>query len=77
MLTQIHQAAPRPSSGKAHSNPANQGHYEIRVLTPPAIEVDRDVEVLEKLENKHVKLKADIVLKNFAEEAYSNLKFNL
>ena len=58
-------------------NPHESRTYEIRVLTPPAIEVDRDVEVLEKLENKHVKLKADIVLKNFAEEAYSNLKLNL
>ncbi len=51
--------------------------YELRVLTPPAVEVDRDVEVLEKLENKHVKLKADIVIKNFAEEPYTNLKLNL
>ena len=51
--------------------------YELRVLTPPAVEVDRDIEVLEKLENKHVKLKADIVIKNFAEEPYTNLKLNL
>ncbi|RKY41197.1 MAG: hypothetical protein DRP85_06970 [Candidatus Makaraimicrobium thalassicum] len=51
--------------------------YELRVLTPPAVEVDRDMEVLEKLENKHVKLKADIVIKNFAEEPYTNLKMNL
>jgi len=51
--------------------------YELRVLTPPAVEVDRDIEVLEKLENKHVKLKADIVIKNFAEEPYTNVKLNL
>jgi len=51
-------------------NPHESRTYDIRVLTPPVIEVDRDVNVLEKLENKHVKLEAEIVLKNFAEEKY-------
>ncbi|RLG13705.1 MAG: hypothetical protein DRN71_04345 [Candidatus Nanohalarchaeota archaeon] len=55
-------------------NPHESRTYEIRVLTPPVIEVDRDVNVLEKLENKHVKLEAEIVLKNFAEEKYSNVR---
>ncbi|MFH1433027.1 MAG: hypothetical protein ABIG84_07475 [archaeon] len=58
-------------------NPQESRSYEIRVLTPPVVEVDRDIEILEKLEDKHVKLKADIVIKNFAEEPYSNLKLNL
>ena len=51
--------------------------YEIRVLTPPVLEIDRDIEVLEKLENRMVKLKMDIYLKNFAEEDYSNIILNL
>jgi hypothetical protein len=51
--------------------------YEIRVLTPPVMEIDRDVEVLEKLENKTVRLKMDIFLKSFAEENYSTVVFNL
>ncbi len=58
-------------------NPHESRSYELRVITPPVVEVDRDVEVLEKLPNKHVKLKADIVLKNFAEESYSNIRLNL
>lgn len=58
-------------------NPQESRSYELRVLTPPAAEVDRDIEVIEKLENKHVKLRADIVIKNFAQEPYTNLKMNL
>ena len=41
------------------------------------VEVDRDIEVLEKLENRRVKLKLDVFLKSFAEEEYSNLILNL
>jgi hypothetical protein len=51
--------------------------YEVRVLTPPVLEIDRDIEVLEKLENRMVKLKMDVYLKNFAEESYENLILNL
>lgn len=51
--------------------------YDITVLTPPILEIDRKVEVLEKLENKKVKLKTDIYLKNFAKEAYENIRLNL
>jgi len=51
--------------------------YEVRVLTPPILEIDRDIEVLEKLEEKMVKLKMDIYLKNFAEEEYENIILNL
>jgi len=58
-------------------NPHESRSYELRVITPPVVEVDRDVEVLEKLPDKHVKLKADIVLKNFAEEPYTNIRLNL
>ena len=58
-------------------NPHESRTYEIRVLTPPVIEVDRDVTVLEKLENKHVKLEADIVLKNFAEEKYPGVRMHV
>lgn len=51
--------------------------YDITVLTPPILEVDKKVEVLEKLENKKVKLKTDIYLKSFAKEAYRNIRLNL
>jgi hypothetical protein len=51
--------------------------YEVRILTPPVMEIDRDVQVLEKLENKMVKLKMDVFLKSFSEEPYSNLVLNL
>jgi hypothetical protein len=58
-------------------NPLETRAYEVRVLTPPVMEIDRDVEVMEKLENKMVKLKMDIFLKSFAEEPYSNIVLNL
>jgi len=57
--------------------PLETRSYELRILTPPVLEIDRDVEVLEKLENKKVKLKMDIYLKNFAEEPYENVILNL
>ena len=58
-------------------NPLETRAYELRVLTPPVLEIDRDIEVLEKLENRMVKLKMDIYLKNFAEEEYDNIILNL
>jgi hypothetical protein len=51
--------------------------YEVRVLTPPVLEIDRDIEVLEKVEERMVKLKMDVYLKNFAEEGYENIVLNL
>lgn len=58
-------------------NPLETRAYEARVLTPPVLEIDRDVEVLEQLEDRMVKLKMDVYLKNFAEEDYQNIIFNL
>jgi len=58
-------------------NPLETRSYELRILTPPVLEIDRDVEVLEKLERKKVKLKMDVFLKSFAEEDYSNVVLNL
>ena len=58
-------------------NPFETRTYEVRILTPPVMEIDRDVEVLDKLENKMVKLKMDVFLKSFAEEKYANLVLNL
>jgi len=58
-------------------NPLETRTYEVRILTPPVLEIDRDVEVLEKLDDKQVKIKTDIYLKNFAEEEYSNIRLNL
>lgn len=51
--------------------------YELRILTPPVMEIDRDVEVLEKMPDKRVKLKMDVFLKSFAEEDYENVVLNL
>jgi len=51
--------------------------YEFRILTPQVMEIDRDVEVLEKLPDKKVKLKMDIYLRSFAEENYENVVLNL
>jgi len=51
--------------------------YEIRVMTPPILEADRKVEVLEKLEDKKVKLKMDIYLKSFAKETYTGIKMRM
>jgi len=58
-------------------NPLETRTYEVRILTPPVLEVDRDIEVLEKLNDKQVKIKTDIYLKTFAEESYSDLRLNL
>ncbi|MCX6814907.1 MAG: hypothetical protein NTY20_04645 [Candidatus Aenigmarchaeota archaeon] len=58
-------------------NPFETRTYEVRILTPPVMEIDRDIEVLDKLENKMVKLKMDIFLKSFSEEKYLNLVLNL
>jgi len=57
--------------------PYETRNYEVRILTPPVIEVDRDVEVLGKLEEKKVKIKMDIYLKNFGKEKYKNVVLNL
>ncbi len=51
--------------------------FEIRVLTPPVMEIDRDIEVLEEMDDKMVKLKTDIYLKSFSEETYENVVLNL
>lgn len=51
--------------------------YEVTVLTPPILEIDRDVEVLEQLPEKKVRLKMDVYLKSFAEEDYENVLLNL
>jgi len=51
--------------------------YEISILTPPVMEIDRDVEVLEKIEEKLVKLKMDVYLKSFAKEDYTNIRLNM
>ena len=51
--------------------------YDISVLTPPVLEIDRDVEVLEQLPEKKVKLRMDIYLKSFAQEDYGNVVLNL
>lgn len=58
-------------------NPFENRNYEVVVLTPPILEIDRDVEVLEQLPNKKVRLKMDVFLKSFAKEEYRNVILNL
>jgi hypothetical protein len=67
----------KPMSWESSIGPFETRTYEVRVLTPPVMEIDRDVEVLDKLDNRMVKLKMDVFLKSFAEEPYSNLVLNL
>jgi hypothetical protein len=67
----------KPMSWGSTLNPFETRTYEVRVLTPPVVEIDRDIQVLDKLEGKMVKLKMDIFLKSFAEEPYSNIVLNL
>ncbi|MBW6451877.1 MAG: hypothetical protein K0B02_04055 [DPANN group archaeon] len=50
--------------------------YTIGVTTPPVITIDRNTEVIDKLEDKQVKIKTDIFLKNLAKEEYTNVKLN-
>ncbi len=58
-------------------NPFESRRYEIRILTPPILEVDRNVEVLEKLPQKKVKVMMDVFLKSFSKEKYENVALNL
>lgn len=58
-------------------NPFESRSYEVRTLTPPVMEVDRNVEVLEKLAMKKVKIMMDVFLKNFGKEGYENVVLNL
>ncbi|MFH1364565.1 MAG: hypothetical protein ABIH52_02820 [Candidatus Aenigmatarchaeota archaeon] len=51
-------------------NPLETRRYEVKVLTPPVTEVDRDVEVLEQLDDDTVKLKLDVFLKNLGGHEY-------
>jgi hypothetical protein len=57
--------------------PQETRSYEIKTFTPPILEIDRDVAVLEKVGNNMVKLKMDIFLKNFAKETYKNVVLNI
>jgi hypothetical protein len=51
--------------------------YDVRVITPPVVETDRDVEILGVLENKMVELRMSIFLRSLAAQDYSNVQFNL
>lgn len=51
--------------------------YEVRTLTPPVLEVNRDVEVLEEVEDDKVRVKMDVFLRNFAKEDYEDVVLNL
>jgi hypothetical protein len=57
--------------------PFETRNYEVNILTPPVLEIDRDVEVLEQLPEKKVRLKMDVYLKSFAQENYGNVILNL
>jgi len=57
--------------------PLETRNYDIRILTPPVLETDRDVEVIKKLEYKMVELKMSIFLRSLAMEDYENVAINL
>ena len=58
-------------------SPLENRNYEVTVLTPPVLEIDRDIEVMEQLPNKKVRLKMDVYLKSFAKTDYQNVILNL
>jgi hypothetical protein len=58
-------------------NPFENRNYEVVVLTAPVMEIDRDIEVLQQLDNKKVRLKMDVYLKSFSKENYQNVVLNL
>jgi hypothetical protein len=62
---------------KSTIEPFETRSYEIRVMTPAVMEIDRDVEVLEKMEDKKVKIKMDVYIKSFAKESYENVILNI
>ena len=51
-------------------NPYETRIYEIKVLTPPITEVDRDVEVLDQIDEDSVKIQLDVYLKNLGSHEY-------
>ncbi|MCK4429161.1 MAG: hypothetical protein KAU95_02205, partial [Candidatus Aenigmarchaeota archaeon] len=67
----------RVMTWKARLSPSETRSYDIRILTPPVLETDRDVEVLRKLENKMVELQMSIFLRSLAGEDYENVRLNL
>lgn len=51
--------------------------YTVKILTPPVIETDRQVDVLNKISDTLIRLKVTVSLRNLAEEYYRNVRFNL
>ncbi|MGC9310506.1 MAG: hypothetical protein ACP5E4_02150 [Candidatus Aenigmatarchaeota archaeon] len=62
---------------KSKLYPNEMRTYDIRILTPPVLETDRDVEIMDVLEGKMVELRMSIFLRSLAAEAYENVQFNL
>ena len=62
---------------KTRLAPLETRSYDIRILTPPILETDRDVEVIGKLENKMVELRMSIYLRSLADEVYKNVAIHL
>jgi len=58
-------------------NPLETRRYEIKVLTPPVTEIDRDVEVLGQIDDDTVKLKLDVYLKNLGSHPYDVVILNV
>jgi len=62
---------------KAKLYPQETRNYELRVLTPPVLETDRNVEVTGVLEDKMVELRMSVFLRSLAAEDYENIQLNL
>lgn len=52
-------------------------NYEIRAMTAPVMEVDRNVEVVDELPGQIVELKMDVFLRNFGRDPYEEVIFKL
>ncbi len=52
-------------------------NYEVRAMTAPVMEVDRDVEVVDELPGEMVEIEMDVFVRNFAEDPYEEVVFDL
>lgn len=51
--------------------------YEVRAMTAPVMEVDRDVEVVDELPGEMVELDMSVFVRNFAKEKYEEVVLDL
>ncbi|MBN2094961.1 MAG: hypothetical protein JW727_02840 [Candidatus Aenigmarchaeota archaeon] len=57
--------------------PQETRNYDLRILTPPVLETDRDIEVLGVIEEKMVELRMSVFMRSMAQEEYTDVQLNL